>query len=87
MRPPPNTCPQIDNLSIHFDAISGDLETFRDQYLEFHDEPEKAEVEEIVAQTIAGLQSLRVELEALRRANEQLRQCGAFWYKKASELS
>ncbi len=83
MKPPPNTCPQIDKLLVGFDAVSGDLETFRDDYLEYCANPDKGEVAEIVQQTIDGLQSLRRDLEALRAANEQLRECGRYWYQRA----
>ncbi len=82
MKPPPNTCPQIDRLSLQFDAVSGDLETFRDNVLEFRD-AEPDEVAEIIAQTIDGLQSARVQLERLREANEALRECGKYWYKRS----
>lgn len=83
MKPPPNTCPQIDRLSVTFDAISGDLETFRDDLLEYR-EPRPDEVREIVAQTIEGLQQARRLLEDLRAANEALRECGRYWYQRAN---
>lgn len=82
MKPPPNTCPQIDALSVQFDAISGDLETFRDDLLEYRS-AEPDEVREIVDQTINALQGARRQLEQLREANEALRECGKYWYQRA----
>lgn len=84
MKPPPNTCPQIDKISVGLDAVSGDLETFQNDYLEYCENPDKAEVAEIVQQTIDGIQRLRAEFEKLRAANEALRECGKYWYKKAT---
>ena len=82
MKPPPNTCPQIDALSVQFDAISGDLETFRDDLLEYRS-AEPDEVREIVDQTINALQGARRQLEQLREAYEALRKCGKYWYQRA----
>ena len=82
MKPPPETCPQIDSLSVRFDAISGDLETFKSDLLDFR-EATHEEVCEIVNQTISALQSARADLENLRKANEQLRECGRYWYKRS----
>lgn len=81
MKPPPNTCPQIDAISVQFDAVSGDLETFRDNVLEFRS-AKPDEVSEIVGQTIDALQEMRTRLEALREANEALRECGKYWYQE-----
>ena len=82
MKPPPNTCPSIDRLSVTFDALAGDLETFQNDLLEYRD-PTPAEVREIVGQTIESLQQARVLLEELRKTNEQLRDCGRHWYRIA----
>ena len=84
MKPPPNTCPQIDKISVGLDAVSGDLETFQSDYIEYRKTLDKTDVAEIVQQTIDGLQNLRAEFEKLRAANEALRECGKFWYKKAT---
>ena len=84
MKPPPNTCPQIDKISVGLDAVSGDLETFQSDYIEYRKTLDKTDVAEIVQQAIDGLQNLRAEFEKLRAANEALRECGKFWYKKAT---
>lgn len=83
MKPPPDTCPQIDRLSVFLDAISGDIETFRNNVLE-HRSAEPFEVSEIVDQVIEGLQEMRSQLEDLRGANQALRDCGRYWYKLAA---
>lgn len=84
MKPPPETCPSITQASVQFDALSGDLETFRDDLLEFR-APTQDEAEEIVSQTIKGLKDMRSLLEKLRADNEALRECGRYWYKAASQ--
>jgi hypothetical protein len=77
---PPETCPRVDELSTLLDAISGDLDTFREG-LDFgrRKTVDKAEVIELLLDQSANLAGARVRLEELRAANAQLRESGRYW--------
>lgn len=77
---PAETCPIIDRVSMSLDAIAGDLETFREGLAYNRRKTvDNADVLETLLDAEANLAGLRLKLEELRNANDQLRESGRYW--------
>lgn len=85
---PPETCPAIDFALLLTDSIQGDLGTMREgmQFTRRKTVPKDELIDDLLDRE-AGLSGLKLRLEELRTANDQLRRSGAYWHRAARELA
>lgn len=83
---PPETCPAIDGLSTLADAIAGDIGLVREGLARSTSTIAREAAGELL-DTESNLATMRLRLEDLRRANDQLRASGRYWYQAAERLS
>lgn len=85
---PPETCPICDALRELVGALSDDLTTFCEgMNYNRRSTIDKADVREIVHQTVEGMATVRLRIEELRNANDMLRNSGRYWRMRARALA
>ncbi|USM11504.1 hypothetical protein vBCbaSRXM_59 [Citromicrobium phage vB_CbaS-RXM] len=85
---PEETCPACDRLSVQLDAIGGDLETYlEDTRSRKRRTVDRAEMEDLLHQTVQNLARARRLVEELRVSNEALRASGRYWRVAHRELA
>lgn len=83
---PPETCPIVDQVSERWSAIDGDLERIREEMSLCDKRATKTDLlgritewEEELLDASASIAGLRLKLEELRIANDQLRKSSWYW--------